>query len=74
MTGKFPATYKEYPSAYGFGKCITITELLNKAGYHTGHFGKWHIGPEVKSGTYGIDSINAVDEGVRMKKKDRYGE
>ena len=30
--------------------------------YATGHFGKWHIGPEnqAKSGLYGIDVISAA--------------
>lgn len=70
MTGKFPATFEEYPSAYGFGDRVTITELLKKEGYRTGHFGKWHIGPNMKAGTYGIDSINARDEPVRARKKD----
>jgi arylsulfatase len=25
---------------------VTIAELLSGAGYHTGHFGKWHLGSE----------------------------
>lgn len=57
MTGKFPATFATYPAHGGFGNRITITELLKQAGYATGHFGKWHIGPETESGTYGIDTI-----------------
>mgnify|MGYP001193924897 FL=1 len=58
MTGKYPATFAKYMSDHGFGDRVTITELLNKNGYRTGHFGKWHIGPETKNGTYGIDVIN----------------
>lgn len=69
MTGKFPATYKEYPAAYGFGKNPTVTELLKKAGYRTGHFGKWHIGPTTKPGTYGIDTIEGAEEGIRVIKR-----
>lgn len=68
MTGKFPATFREYPADHGFGKRITVTELLKKQGYRTGHFGKWHIGPNQTAGTYGIDSINATDgDGVRKR-------
>src|SRR4051812_35569253 len=40
MTSKFPATYHHYPADAGFGKRVTITELLHQAGYRTGHFGK----------------------------------
>jgi arylsulfatase A-like enzyme len=57
MTSKFPATFREYPANGGFGERVTITDLLKQAGYHTGHFGKWHIGPEEKDGTYGIDTV-----------------
>ena len=63
MTSKFPATYATYPANGGFANRVTITELLNKQGYATGHFGKWHIGPVQKPGTYGIDAIDSADEG-----------
>ena len=72
MTSKFPATYATYPANGGFANRVTITELLKKQGYATGHFGKWHIGPEQKPGTYGIDSIGADDDeekGGKKKKK-----
>jgi N-acetylgalactosamine-6-sulfatase len=62
MTSKFPATYHVYPANGGFGDRVTITDLLHQAGYCTGHFGKWHIGPEEKNGTYGIDSINVDND------------
>ena len=42
-----------------------MAEALKKAGYTTGHFGKWHIGPETKNGTYGIDVINGKDRDAR---------
>jgi N-acetylgalactosamine-6-sulfatase len=45
MTSKLHATYAKYPANGGFGERVTITELLKKQGYATGHFGKWHIGP-----------------------------
>lgn len=59
MTSRFPATFATYPANGGFGDRVTITELLKRAGYATGHFGKWHIGPEPKPGMYGIDVIGA---------------
>jgi N-acetylgalactosamine-6-sulfatase len=64
MTSKFPATFAKYPASGGFGERVTITELLKKQGYATGHFGKWHIGPGAKPGTYGIDAIGSDDGGV----------
>ncbi len=39
-------------------KAYTVTSLLNKAGYATGHFGKWHLGSgdgALEPGEYGID-------------------
>src|SRR6187551_916219 len=39
MTSWLPARYATYPANGGFGDRVTITELLKKAGYHTGHFG-----------------------------------
>lgn len=68
MTSKFPATYPTYPANGGFANRVTITELLKKQGYATGHFGKWHIGPEQKAGTYGIDAIGREEEGGKKKK------
>ncbi len=69
MTSRFPATYPTYPANGGFAERVTITELLNKAGYRTGHFGKWHIGPDQKPGTYGIDVIGDQSRDERGKKK-----
>ena len=40
MTGKYPATFAKYMSDHGFGDRVTITELLKRNGYRTGHFGK----------------------------------
>ena len=65
MTGKFPGTFAKYMSDHGFGDRVTITELLKRNGYRTGHFGKWHIGPETKNGTYGIDVINGKNRDAR---------
>ena len=58
-----------YPANGGFANRVTITELLKKQGYATGHFGKWHIGPIQKPGTYGIDSIGSSGEEPGGKKK-----
>jgi N-acetylgalactosamine-6-sulfatase len=60
MTGRHPASYEKYPAGHGFANCITITELLKKQGYRTGHFGKWHIGPDSTPGTYGIDEVATI--------------
>jgi N-acetylgalactosamine-6-sulfatase len=61
MTGKFPATFAKYPAGHGFGSRVTVTELLKKAGYETGHFGKWHLGAEQTPGTYGIGEIQGAE-------------
>lgn len=60
MTGLFPARFPKYAADFGFGDRATITELLKKRGYRTGHFGKWHIGPDDSDGTYGIDSVKTI--------------
>jgi N-acetylgalactosamine-6-sulfatase len=51
MTSRWPASYATYPANGGFSGRVTITELLKKRGYATGHFGKWHIGPEMRTST-----------------------
>lgn len=73
MTGKFPATFQKYPSSFGFGDRVTITELLKKNGYATGHFGKWHIGTVIEPGTYGIDVINDYEPGTGKKRRSESG-
>lgn len=60
MTGRFPATFAKYPASYGFSGAPTLTQLLSRAGYKTGHFGKWHLGPQTAPGTYGIDVIQEI--------------
>ncbi|MEM6468938.1 MAG: sulfatase-like hydrolase/transferase [Planctomycetota bacterium] len=63
MTGLFPARFPKYAADFGFGDRATITELLKRQGYTTGHFGKWHIGPRNQDGTYGIDKIETLGKG-----------
>lgn len=62
MTGLFPARFPKYAADFGFDDRVTITELLKKRGYKTGHFGKWHIGPKKTQvdGTYGIDLVSVI--------------
>lgn len=69
MTSKWPASYSTYPANGGFADRVTITALLHEQGYATGHFGKWHIGPQdqVKPGTYSIDVINAGTGAAKKK-------
>ena len=69
MTSKWPASYPTYPANGGFADRVTITELLHKHGYATGHFGKWHIGPDdqAKAGTYGIDVVSAATGAAKKK-------
>jgi len=64
LTSWHPNSYAFNTADYGFDQAQhgyedhpTIMELLNDAGYKTGHFGKWHIGPTETNGTYGIDEI-----------------
>ena len=61
MTGRAPQRNADHPVAdFGFDQHITVTELLKNHGYRTGHFGKWHIGPQYPPapGTYGLDEID----------------
>jgi len=51
MTGRHPNRYGCF--LYNFSirpQEITIAEVMKAAGYATGHFGKWHLGP-VKAGS-----------------------
>ena len=60
MTGLFPARFPRYAADFGFGDRTTITQLLKGHGYKTGHFGKWHMGPDDSDGTYGIDTVATI--------------
>jgi len=55
MTGRSVARFEKRTDDFDFGDRVTVTELLKKSGYATGHFGKWHIGMDRSNGVYGID-------------------
>jgi len=73
MTSRSPATFvKPDTHKHGLQGRMTITELLNKNGYATGHFGKWNIGGNRKSGTYGIDVVSrGIKAGNTIRARDR---
>ncbi len=58
---------KGYPSYQGFlnDSCVTIAEVLKKAGYHTFISGKWHVGndPEVWPLQKGFDRYYGFPKG-----------
>ncbi|KAA3656012.1 MAG: N-acetylgalactosamine-6-sulfatase [Calditrichaeota bacterium] len=46
LTGRHPNRYGTFtPNRSIRPEEITITQILGEAGYATGHFGKWHLGP-----------------------------
>lgn len=49
LTGRHPNRYGTFSPNWSIRpEEITIGHLLKKAGYRTGHFGKWHVGPVKK--------------------------
>jgi len=49
LTGRHPNRFGTFTPGYSIRpKEITMAHLLAKAGYHCGHFGKWHLGPVKK--------------------------
>jgi len=49
LTGRHPNRYGTFTPGYSIRpEEITMAYLLAKAGYHCGHFGKWHLGPVKK--------------------------
>jgi arylsulfatase A-like enzyme len=46
MTGRHPNRYGTFAPGWSIRpEEITIAQILRRAGYATGHFGKWHLGP-----------------------------
>jgi arylsulfatase A-like enzyme len=46
MTGRHPNRYGTFTPNWSIRpEEITIGHIMKKAGYQTGHFGKWHLGP-----------------------------
>jgi len=46
LTGRHPNRMGTFAPGWSFRpEEITVGHLLRKAGYRTGHFGKWHVGP-----------------------------
>ncbi|MEK6261840.1 MAG: sulfatase-like hydrolase/transferase [Planctomycetota bacterium] len=51
LTGRHPNRMGTFAPGWSLRpEEITIAQILRKAGYHCGHFGKWHVGP-VKAGS-----------------------
>lgn len=50
LTGRHPNRYGTFTPNYSMRpEEITVAHRLRDAGYATGHFGKWHVGPVKKS-------------------------
>jgi len=45
LTGRHPNRYGTFAPGWSFRpEEITIAHIMRQAGYHCGHFGKWHVG------------------------------
>ncbi|MFW5693051.1 MAG: sulfatase [Thermoguttaceae bacterium] len=46
LTGRHPNRYGTFSPGWSLRpEEITLAQILRKAGYYCGHFGKWHVGP-----------------------------
>jgi arylsulfatase A-like enzyme len=46
LTGRHPNRYGTFAPGWSLRPAeITIAQIMRNAGYHCGHFGKWHVGP-----------------------------
>ena len=67
MTGRHPNRSGVFSWNYAIRpEEVTIAQVLKKAGYRTGHFGKWHLGPvkadsPVNPGKCGFDEYLSHD-------------
>lgn len=72
LTGRHPNRYGTFtPGCSLRPEEITVAHLLSKAGYGTGHFGKWHVGPVKKEsptnpGAMGFDEWLSHDNFFEM--------
>ena len=71
MTGWSPSRFPKRTDDFDFGDRVTVTELLKKSGYVTGHFGKWHIGMDRSNGVYGIVENHSGGRPDRFSPKGR---
>ena len=71
MTSWANARFPKRTDDFDFGDRVTVTELLKKSGYTTGHFGKWHIGIDRSNGVYGIDENDSGGRPDRLSPKGR---
>ena len=71
MTGWSPSRFDRRTDDFDFGDRVTVTELLKKSDYATGHFGKWHIGMDRSNGVYGIDENHSGGRPDRFSPKGR---
>jgi arylsulfatase A-like enzyme len=55
MTGNYHFRPNPKESAPRFGDHQCFSEVLQKAGYHTGYLGKWHLGYSEEDGTRPVD-------------------
>ena len=66
MIGKFQSRFgveTNGNSLDGFNREQTIAERLQKAGYLTAQFGKWHLGPTLKITDHGFKHVYAQNSG-----------
>ncbi|OUW19080.1 MAG: N-acetylgalactosamine-6-sulfatase [Opitutales bacterium TMED158] len=67
MTGRHPNRYGTFNPNWSIRpEEVTIAQVMKQAGYATGHFGKWHLGPVKKEsptspGSLGFDEFLSHD-------------